>query len=403
MKAIVKSVPIHNTEWKKGFVSVEREEPKIIFSNDVKIKVLYGAICGTDVGIYNSKDSLRREMENVKQKDVVVGHEFCGQIVEFGNRAEKILKKKVLNDYANNKLVQKFFANKNQKQNFIGFLNKNFFSTAEMHITDNTCYQCKLNEKHVCQNTVIKGIHDDGAFAEYVVIPIENIVLFLKNEIDPKIIAFMDAFGNATHTVQSIPVKNKTVVVLGCGVQGLMAIAVAKVMGAKKIFVSDASHESFSHNKLLKNRFKFAKHFGADECFDVSISKEKKLFYKKVFSSTQNAGADAVFEMSGSYKAYEDAFSLVRSGGGISLLGLPFGKMEIDFAKDIIFKGVTIHGVIGRRVFETWDLMRKILKKDLVKKLLKSGFISHILPLEEFEKAFTLIKNGDGLKVLLKP
>ncbi len=403
MKAIVKSVPIHNTEWKKGFVSVEREEPKIIFSNDVKIKVLYGAICGTDVGIYNSKDSLRREMENVKQKDVVVGHEFCGQIVECGNRAEKILKKKVLNDYANNKLVQKFFANKNQKQNFIGFLNKIFFSTAEMHITDNTCYQCKLNEKHVCQNTVIKGIHDDGAFAEYVVIPIENIVLFLKNEIDPKIIAFMDAFGNATHTVQSIPVKNKTVVVLGCGVQGLMAIAVAKVMGAKKIFVSDASHESFSHNKLLKNRFKLAKHFGADECFDVSISKEKKLFYKKVFSSTQNAGADAVFEMSGSYKAYEDAFSLVRSGGGISLLGLPFGKMEIDFAKDIIFKGVTIHGVIGRRVFETWDLMRKILKKDLVKKLLKSGFISHILPLEEFEKAFTLIKNGDGLKVLLKP
>jgi threonine 3-dehydrogenase len=130
---------------------------------------------------------------------------------------------------------------------------------------------------------------------------------------------------------------------------------------------------------------------------------EKKKFYDTVMSVTKNAGADACLEMSGSYKAYEDAFKVVRSGGAISLLGLPFGKMEIDFAKDIIFKGVTIHGIIGRRVFSSWDLMRDLLKRGLAKKFMKSGFITHQFPLENFEDAFTAIRDGDGLKILLKP
>jgi threonine 3-dehydrogenase len=410
MKAIVKSIPIANEDWRIGVQLIERDEPQITSPRDVKLRVLYGAICGTDVGIYNSKDSLRREMSLVKNSTVIIGHEFCGNIMDAGKKAKTFLAEKIEREYGKEKVVQTFFKNlKKQKSQrdanefFLNFLETEFYASAEMHITDHTCYQCKLGEQHVCQNTVIKGVHADGAFTKFVVVPMENIVLFRKGEIPPEIIGFMDALGNATHTIQSVPVKGKTVVVLGCGVQGLMATAVAEMCGAKKIFVTDSSHGKFSHDKLVEKRFRLAKLFGADGCFDVALEHEKKKFYDTVMSVTKNAGADACLEMSGSYKAYEDAFQIVRSGGAISLLGLPFGKMEIDFAKDIIFKGVTIHGIIGRRVFSSWDLMRDLLKRGLAKKFMKSGFITHQFPLEKFEDAFTAIRDGDGLKILLKP
>jgi len=118
---------------------------------------------------------------------------------------------------------------------------------------------------------------------------------------------------------------------------------------------------------------------------------------------TDQTGVDAVFEMSGSYRAYQDAFKVIRMGGTFSLLGLPTGTMPVDFAKDVIFKGITIKGIIGRRVFETWEQMEKILKSGLAKKFLKTGFITHQFPLERYEEAFEVIRRGDAFKVLLKP
>ncbi|MEK7264412.1 MAG: zinc-binding dehydrogenase [Bacteroidota bacterium] len=407
MKAVVKSTPVHGQEWNKGLQLIEREEPIVNSPRGVKLRVVFGAICGTDVGIYNAKDSLRREMSVVKKENTIIGHEFCGQIIATGKKAQAILLKKLSDEYGKDATVKKFLQRiakqKNAEIEITKFLEAEFYASAEMHITDGTCYQCKLGEKHVCQKTVIKGVHDDGAFTNYVVVPVENIVLFRKGEIPPEIIAFMDALGNATHTVQSVPVKGKTIVVTGCGVQGLMATAVAKMAGAKKVFVTDSSHGEFTHEKLLGKHFRLAKLYGAKDCFDIAIPEEKERFYETVLKATGNAGADAVLEMSGSYKAYEDAFKVVRSGGAISLLGLPFGKMEMDFAKDVIFKGITIHGIIGRRVFETWDMMRTILKKGLAKKFMKTGFITHKFPVSQFEEAFAAIRRGDGIKVLLQP
>jgi threonine 3-dehydrogenase len=407
MKAIVKPTPIHGKEWSKGLQFVDRDEPVISSPHEIKLRVLYGAICGTDVGIYNAKDSLRREMSVVKKENTIIGHEFCGQIISYGKKAQTILLQKLRDEYGKDIVVKKFLQRiakgKSTTLEIANFLEKEFYASAEMHITDGTCYQCKLGEKHVCQKTVIKGVHDDGAFTNFVVVPVENIVLFRKGEIPPEIIAFMDALGNATHTVQSVPVVGKTIVVTGCGVQGLMATAVAKMAGAKTVFVTDSSHGEFTHEKLLGKHFRLAKLYGAKDCFDIAIPEEKERFYSTVLKATGNAGADAVLEMSGSYKAYEDAFKVVRSGGEISLLGLPFGKMEMDFAKDVIFKGITIHGIIGRRVFETWNMMREILKKGLAKKFMKTGFITHKLPLSQFEEAFAAIRCGDGIKVLLQP
>lgn len=409
MKAIVKSKPpTDGRPWPTGLQFKNKLVPEIEESTDVKLRVIAGAVCGTDTGIYESKDSLRREMSKLKKPDVITGHEFCGRIVDAGTKAKEVLAAMMIKKAKADPIVRKLVGHKNARQlskqkSFMEVMEARFYSSAEMHVTDGTCYQCRLGELHVCQNTIIKGIHDDGAFAEYVVVPVQNIVLFNDGEIPPEVIAFMDAIGNATHTVQSIPVHRETVAVLGCGVQGLMATAVAKAAGAKKIFVTDASHGAFSHEKLVAKRFRLAKKFGADFCFDVSIPEEKERFHKIVMKETNKTGVDAVFEMSGNYRAYEDAFRVVRMGGAISLLGLPAGVMQVDFAKDVIFKGVTIHGIIGRRVFETWDLMRSLLKNGLAEKFVKSGFITHDLPLERFEEGFAALRNGDALKVLLRP
>ncbi len=408
MKAVVKERPTTGREWSKGFTIIEKPMPVVKKDDDVIIKVYTAAICGTDVGIYNSKDSLFENMRKAVTDPITVGHEFSGHIVDAGTKAKNHLAKMILKKAKRNSDIKKFVKGESvgslaKSKKFISLLNKKFHASAEMHITCGTCYQCRLGEKHVCRNTIIKGLHDDGAFAEYVRVPAENIVLYQQKEIPLEIIAFMDALGNATHTVKSVDVRERDILVLGCGVQGLMAIAVAKYAGAKKIFVTDASHDNFTHDKLEEKRFKMARLYGANDCFDMSVAEDRERFYDAVMKETDNTGVDAAFEMSGNYKAYEDAFKVLRMGGTFSLLGLPAGKITVDFSKEIIFKGVTVKGIIGRRVFETWDQMEEILKAGLAKQFIKTGFITHQFPLEQYDEGFKVIANGDALKVLLRP
>lgn len=409
MNAIVKQKPEMYKAWQKGLAVVEKDIPVVRKTNDVQIKVVAGGICGTDVGIYNSKDSLKNIMSSLNAPDITIGHEFCGRITDAGPGARLHLARLVMDKSREFSAVKKFTKNRTPKQiakdaSFIEYVNEHFISTAEMHITCGTCAQCRLGEYHVCTNTVIRGLHGDGAFAGYVVLPSQNILLFKNGEIPEEIVAFMDAIGNATHTVQSLSgIKGKSVVVLGVGVIGLMSVAIAKGAGAKNILVTDASHGENTHAKLEKQRFAMARMLGADECFDVSIPEEKKKFYKTAKTLNHGAGADAVLEMSGSYYAYEDAFHVVRMGGEIALLGLTSGTMPVDFAKSVIFPGVTIHGVIGRRVWSTWEMMTTLLKNGLSKRFVKAGFVTHEFPLNQFEQGFQAIANGDALKVLLRP
>ncbi|HLA69724.1 MAG TPA: zinc-binding dehydrogenase [Bacteroidota bacterium] len=408
MKVIIKPRPVDGQNWPKGMQLGEKPVPTVERPADVIIQVFAGAVCGTDVGIYQGKESIRKEMLRAKSDPVTVGHEFSGRIVEAGKDAlihlGHLVIQKAKNDPALKKLMRKKTASQlASDRGFVNFLEKKFFATAEMHITCGTCYQCRIGERHVCRNTIIKGVHDDGAWAEFVKVPAENVRLFFGREIPPEIISFMDALGNATHTVMSAPVQGKDVAILGCGVQGLMAVAVAKWAGARQIFVTDASHDSFSHEKLVSQRFNLAKLYGADFCFDMSLEDEKQMLIETVRERTENTGVDAAFEMSGSYHAYEDAAKILRMGGTFSLLGLPSGTMQVDFAKNIIFSGITVHGIIGRRVFQTWDQMEKLLKAGLAKQFMKTGFITHQLPLERFEEGFAAIRTGDAYKVLFKP
>jgi len=410
MKAVVKPRPLPGKEWKKGFDFLERPVPEIKDTSHVKFKVVAAAVCGTDVGIYSSKDSLRDSMQVIDYDSVIVGHEFCGKIVEAGKDAKELLAHKLTNTFNNGgeKYLPEIFQGKSVSElvsmiDFIDLINEHLYATAEMHVTCGTCLQCRRNDKHVCKNTIIKGIHEDGSFTSYLTIPAENVLLFGANEIPPDIIAFMDAIGNATHTVEAADVKGRHIAVLGCGVQGLMAIAVAKYAGAEKIYATDVSHGMFTADKLEQSRFRLAREYGADYTFNVAVDNEKERFYQTVLDETEGAGVDAVLEMSGNYKAYEDAFRIVRMGGMLALLGIPGGKMVVDFSKDIIFRGVTVHGVIGRRVFETWDMMRTILRSGLAQKFIDTGFITHDIPLDQVDKGINALIDGEGLKVLLRP
>ncbi|MBI1805128.1 MAG: alcohol dehydrogenase catalytic domain-containing protein [Ignavibacteriae bacterium] len=409
MKAVVKERPRMYKAWKQGLQLVEKVTPIVRKGSDVQVKVVAAGICGTDVGIYASKDSLKNNMSSLTTPDVTIGHEFCGRITDAGPKARAHLAKLAIAKATEYPEIRKFVKRRTPAKlardvSFVKFLYENFIATAEMHITCGVCAQCKLGDYHVCTNTVIRGLHGDGAFAEYVVLPMENILLFKNGEIPEEIVAFMDAIGNATHTVQSLTsIKGKIVAVLGVGVIGLMSVAIAKGAGAKKILVTDASHGENTHEKLEQRRFSMARLLGADECFDVSIPEEKKRFYRVAKEQNHGAGVDAILEMSGSYYAYEDAFRVLRMGGEMALLGLPSGTMPIDFATNVIFPGITIHGVIGRRVWSTWDLMTTILKNNLANRFLKSGFVTHQFPLKDFEKGFDAIANGNALKVLLRP
>jgi threonine 3-dehydrogenase len=409
MKALVKSKPQVYKAWPVGLQLVEKPVPTVQAADDVQIRVVAAGICGTDVGIYHSKDSLKQSMSMLATPDVTIGHEFCGRITDAGPAARLHLAKQLLSKAKGNERIRRFTKGRTASQvsrdkGFIAYVGENFTVTAEMHITCGKCAQCKLGDFHVCTNTVIRGLHGDGAFAEYVVLPAGNILLFQNGEIPQEIVAFMDAIGNATHTVQSLSaIQGKSVAVLGAGVIGLMSVAIAKSAGAKTILVTDASHGNNTHDKLAHHRFKMAHALGADECFDVSVADEKKSFYETARKENHGAGVDAVLEMSGSYHAYEDAFHVLRMGGEFSLLGLTSGSMQVDFAKNVIFSGRTIHGVIGRRVWSTWDMMTDILKGGLAKRFMRSGFVTHQYPLAQFEKGFTAINDGDAVKVLLRP
>jgi threonine 3-dehydrogenase len=408
VKALVKDKPLDQLEWPLGLRLEDREIPRNLDPDEVLLKVFAAGICGTDVGIYNGKKPLRDEMRKARASSVIIGHEFAGRIEKAGSEALARLAEIVESHGHHDSEIERFVRGRTFRQvaadaSFTDFLQKYYHVSAEMHITCGWCYQCRLGQRHVCRNTIIKGVHEDGAFAEYVKVPVSNLILFRAGELPVSVIAFMDALGNAVHTVQSAKLLGQAVVILGCGNQGLMATAIAHRSGATRIYVTDVSNEArgATHEKLDKNRFALAREFGANDCFDLALPEERERLQKTVLRETDGSGVDVALEMSGSYSAYRDAFQLLRMGGTFVLLGIPEGEMKLDFARDVIFKGLTIHGVIGRRVFETWETMRNMLSTGLAEILVKSGFITE-LPFEQYDTAMSAMVSGDAFKVILK-
>jgi threonine 3-dehydrogenase len=257
--------------------------------------------------------------------------------------------------------------------------------SAEMHVACGKCLQCRTGLAHICQHVRILGVDADGAFAGYAIIPETNIWK-LSPTIPHDYASLLDPLGNAVHTVLAGDIAAKTVVITGCGAIGLFSIAVAKACGAARVFALEVN----AHRRGV------ATEMGADLALDPAVDNVEE----QILETTGGTGVDVLLEMSGHPAAMRLGFALLRTGGRASLLGIPSRPVELDFAKDIIFKGATVQGINGRKMFETWFQMEALLATG---KLNLEPVITHRLKLSEFTQAMELLRTGEAIKVIMRP
>jgi threonine 3-dehydrogenase len=314
---------------------------------EVLIRVLKAGICGTDKHIWEWDEWAAGRIP----VGIVTGHEFVGIIEAVGAAVTR---------YKPGLRV-----------------------SAEGHITAGADYNSRTGNAHIASDTKILGIDRDGIFADYAVVPEEN-VWPMHPSIPDKIGAVLDPLGNAVHTVMAAGVSAKTVLITGTGIIGLMAVTVAKAAGAGRIFATDMSEK----------RRMLAKKLGAAEAFDPRDSS----FVNEVRRACRGEGVDVLLEMSGSPAAYDQGFSALRNGGSAALLGIPAKPPTFNITHHVVFKGATVLGINGRRMFETWYQMEELL---LSGKLELDDIITHEFPLEQFEKAHQTMISGEGIKVVM--
>jgi len=254
-----------------------------------------------------------------------------------------------------------------------------------MHVNCGHCHQCRVGEAHICPNVKIIGIDQDGAFAELVGIPASNIVR-LDPAIPERYGAILDPLGNAVHTVLAGEIAGQTVLVTGCGPIGLMSIAVAKACGSSTVFATETN----------EHRRGMARRMGAD----VVINPAAEDAPRRILGETASTGVDVLLEMSGNPSAIQQGFKALRAGGRASLLGIPTENVPLDLVNDVIFKGATVQGIYGRRMYETWVQMTALLKAG---RLNLEPLFGERVKLEQFEDAFQKLQGGMAGKILMYP
>ena len=314
---------------------------------EVLIAVRHAGVCGTDLHIAEWDAWAQGRV----RPPIVVGHEFAGEIVQLGDRVTEL---------KTGQLV-----------------------TAEGHIVCGHCLQCRTGNGHICRHTRIIGVDRDGAFAEYIVMPETNVLPL--DGIPTEVGAIMDPMGNAFHTVLTADIPGSTVFIVGCGPIGCFAVGIARAAGAAKVIASDENPK----------RLALAERMGAH----LTVNAATDDVTRTVLDATAGEGVDVVCEMSGVPSALHQAFATVRMGGRVQLLGIPRGAVPIDFATEIIFKGITIYGVIGRKMYETWHEMRRFLTSGMFD---PRPVITHQFPLGRIDDALGAIRSGDAGKVILE-
>lgn len=314
---------------------------------EILIAVRHAGVCGTDLHIAEWDAWAQGRI----RPPVIVGHEFAGEIVEIGDGVTELQ---------------------------VGQL-----VTAEGHLVCNHCLQCRTGNGHICRNTKIIGVDRDGAFAEYIAMPATNVLSL--DGIPTEVGAIMDPMGNAFHTVLTADIPGSTVFIVGCGPIGCFAVGIARAAGAAKVMASD----------INPKRLALAERMGAH----LTINAQTDDVVQTVLEATGGEGVDVVCEMSGVPAALHQAFATVRMGGRVQLLGIPRGAVPVDFATEIIFKGVTIYGVIGRKMYETWHDMRRFLTSGMLD---PRPVITHRYPLARIDDALAAIRSGDAGKVILE-
>lgn len=328
-----------------GFVLREVPIPEI-GPTDVLIKVEKAGVCGTDYHIYAWDKWAQARVK----PPLVIGHEFMGRVTAIGDAVRSV----AVGDRV----------------------------SAEGHIADLTCVLCRTGQAHICERVEIIGVDRDGSFAEYIAMPEYN-VWKLDPAIPDEYAAIFDPLGNAVHTVMAAGVSTKSVVITGVGSIGLMAIPVARAAGAAAVYAIDVN----------PTKLELAKRLGADETFDARDPD----VVARIHKLTNGDGADVLLEMSGQGSAIDSGLQMLRNGGTAALLGIPSDNISINLAERIIFKGLTVLGINGRTMFETWYQTQALVKAGRID---LHPIITHVLPYTEFDKAFALMKSGEAAKIV---
>ena len=338
MKALVK-------KFKKPGVWLDEVPVPEYGQNDVLIKIQRTAICGTDIHIYNWDDWASKTIP----VPMVVGHEYVGIVEAYGDNVQDV--------------------------------NVGDLVSGEGHITCGHCRNCRAGRRHLCPNTKGVGINRSGAFAEYLVIPVSNIWHCDPN-IEKDILSIFDPFGNAVHTALSFEILGEDVLITGAGPIGIMAAAICKHAGARYVVITDVN----------PYRLQLAQKVGVTRA--VNVSKEK--LSDVVDELGMMEGFDVGLEMSGNPKALNDMIDVMFHGGNIALLGILPSSAAIDWEK-VVFNGLTIRGIYGRKMFETWYKMQIMVQSGLD----VTNVITHHFSYTDYQEAFELMKSGNSGKIIL--
>jgi threonine 3-dehydrogenase len=313
--------------------------------NDLLIRVRRAAICGTDIHIYNWDEWSRRTIP----VPMTIGHEFVGEVAEIGSEVQ-------------------------------GFRMGERVSV-EGHITCGHCRNCRAGKRHLCRNTRGVGVNRPGCFAEYVSVPAFN-AFPVPDEIPDEIAAFFDPLGNAAHTALSFDLVGEDVLITGAGPIGIMAVAIARHVGARHVVITDVNDY----------RLDLARKMGATRAVNVKNHRLQDV----MGDLGMTEGFDVGMEMSGNAQAMRDLFDVMNHGGRVALLGIPPGEVAIDWNK-VIFKGLILKGIYGREMFETWYKMTAMLRSGLNIR----PVLTHQFPFSEFQQAFDLMNSGYSGKIVL--
>ena len=347
--------------------------------HEVLVKVRASAICGSDLHLWQWDESIRGKLMKASDSfkhGVISGHEFCGHIAEIGKDVKTIM------DDPSVKLE-------------VGD-----FVSAESHVVCGKCYQCTHGEKHVCVNDKIIGFDRDGAFARYIAIDSSCI---WKNDKDLpfEIAAIQEPLGNAMHAAAHFPLKDQRVVIYGLGPIGMFCAVIAVIHGAKKIIAIEAS----------PTRIGIAKEIGVSNIIETKIipmadekgrAEERARIVKAVKEAAGEDGPDVALEMSGHADAMVNAIKCLRRGGKLIAFGLPKNQAFTfdNYSGDVIFNGLTVQGIIGRRIYDTWYKVRELVRNPKAQALLRK-VISEVVPFEDYPRVFEKMLAGKASKCVL--
>ncbi len=339
MKTLVKS------EAGSGLQLMDAPEPTIGM-NDLLIRVLRTGICGTDLHIYD----WNAWAQSTIPTPLVIGHEFVGEVVEVGSN---------VNDFHPGDIV-----------------------SGEGHLVCGRCRNCMAGRRHACAHTRGIGVNRDGAFAEYIALPMTNVWRHFPG-IDLDVAAIFDPFGNAVHTALAFPVLGEDVLITGAGPIGVMAGAVVRHAGARHVVITDVN----------EYRLALARRMQVTQAVDIRTTNLRDVQMELGI----HEGFDVGLEMSGNPAALRDMLANMSHGGRIALLGLPSEEFAIDWTT-VIFNMLTLKGIYGREMYETWYMMSVLLQSGLD----ISPVITHRFPYQDFEEAFKTAREGHAGKVVMR-